>query len=198
MKARVAMKELLLSVNLAELKCIDVADVVGSSLQEQVRKLVHYAYEDDSWIDDDHTELLWRCKLLLDCDDDTYKKEDTFKGEEKADFQLNSLLQRANNLIKQDGETYVPTQSLATRHSSQARGLNIPKYEFLIGVEQLDCTASAPFDIKSIATMVSPFVRSMQFIRKQTHCAHQLLLLAHSRRKIWSSMSVRRNANLIL
>jgi hypothetical protein len=57
MKARAAMKELLLSVNLAELKCIDVADVVGSSLQEQVRKLVHYAYEDDSWIDDNHTKL---------------------------------------------------------------------------------------------------------------------------------------------
>jgi hypothetical protein len=51
------------------------------SLQQQVRKLVHYSNQNDSWIDDDHTELLWRCNLLFDCDDEMSKNEEKLKGE---------------------------------------------------------------------------------------------------------------------
>ena len=99
--ARAVMKELLLSVNLAELESIDVADVVGSSLREQIEKIVRYATEDDSWIKDEHTDLLWRCILLLDCDEETNEKEETLKGERKAESELSTLLKTVNMFAKQ-------------------------------------------------------------------------------------------------
>lgn len=165
--ARAVMKELLLSVNLAELESIDVADVVGSSLREQIEKIVRYATEDDSWIKDEHTDLLWRCILLLDCDEETNVKEETLKGERKAESELSTLLKTVNKFAKQNDETYIPSRSFATRHSDRARGLSIPKYEFLIGVEQVDYTAAAPFDIESIAAMVDPLVRNKNFVCRQ-------------------------------
>ena len=151
------MKQLLLSVDLAHVEGINVSDVVGSSLNEQVEKLLSYAEDDDSWIDDNIKELLHRCNALMKhhvmCEED-----EKSRGEKKVNADLKSLLMEAQHLSKQDDPTYVPRRGIDTRFSLNARGMSVPRYEVIKRVEEEDRTTQYPFDIESIASMVDPSV----------------------------------------
>lgn len=153
---REVMKQLLYLVDLSEVDCIDASAVAHSSLVDITEKLVSYAQEDDSWVDDDIVELLARCDVVMNRNNPDESKQDW-----KTD--LDSLLNRITNKCAQtrSDETFVPKKGIDTRHTMFVKRykLNILRYEGFINVEKNDRTAMVSMDIDSIAMMVDPLVR---------------------------------------